>query len=148
MSVQGFGKATGFDSLVAGGGGGGGAPVQPPASTTEAVASGGSPAAKTFGAFTDPDALINSYSAAIVNAIGSTSFSGSGLGPYTFSGSADGDAFALTLNALNSGSQILATAVHVIGISIDTSTGVEAGSLNFLFAVNASPTIGTAGTLT
>ena len=148
MSVQGFGKATGFDSLVAGGGGGGGAPVQPPASTTEAVASGGSPAAKTFGAFTDPDALINSYSAAIVNAIGSTSFSGSGLGPYTFSGSADGDAFALTLNALNSGSQILATAVHVIGISIDTSTGVEAGSLNFLSAVNASPTIGTAGTLT
>jgi hypothetical protein len=54
----------------------------------------------------------------------------------------------LTLNALNSGSQILATAVHVVGISIDTSTGVDAGSLNFLFAINASPTIGTAGTLT
>lgn len=147
MSTQGFGKATGFDSLVTGGGSGG-APVQPPASTTEAVASGGSPAAKTFGAFTDPDALINSYSSAIVNAIGSTSVSGTGLGPYTFSGSADGDAFALTLNALNSGSQILATAVHVVGISSDSSTGASAGQLNYVFSVGISSELGSAGTLT
>ena len=149
MPIQSFGNREGLDSITASsGGGGGGAPVQPPASTTEAVASGGSPSAKTFSAFTDPDALINSYSSAIVNAIGSTSVSGSGLGPYTFSGSADGDAFALTLNALNSGGQKLATAVHVVGVSVDTSTGIDAGSLNFLFATNASPTIGTAGTLT
>ena len=121
MSVQGFGKGTGFDSLATSGGGVS-APVQPPASTTEQVSVGGSPTAKTFGAFTDPDALIASYSAAMVNVIGTTAVSGTGLGPYTFSGSADGDSFTLKLNALNGGGQTLATAVHAVDIAAPSST--------------------------
>ncbi len=103
--------------LPGGGGGGGGAPVQPPASTTQAVAAGGSPANKTFAAFTDADSRIASYSAAMVNAVGTTSVSGSGLGAYTFSGSSNGDSFTLKLNALDSGGQVLATAVHAVDIA-------------------------------
>jgi hypothetical protein len=135
--------------LPGGSGGGGGAPVQPPASTTEAVAAGDSPSAKTFGAFTDPDALIASYTAAMVNVIGSTAVTGTVLGPYTFSGTADGDAFTLKLNALNGSGQTLATAIHVVSIGIDTSTGAESGTgFQFLFATDVGVTIGTAGTLT
>jgi hypothetical protein len=82
-------------------GGGSVAPVEPPASTFEAVSAGGSPTAKTFAAFTDTGSRISSYSASVTNAVGSTTVSGSGLGPYTFSGSTDGDSFALELDALD-----------------------------------------------
>jgi len=108
--------------LPGGSGGGGGAPVQPPASTKQSVASGGSPAAKTFSAFTDADSLIASYSAAMVNTVGTTSVSGSGLGAYTFSGSSNGDSFTLKLNALNGGGQVLATAVHAVDIAAANAT--------------------------
>jgi hypothetical protein len=89
----------------------------PSVTGAEAVASGGSPAAKTFGAFNDQDSTINNYNATIVNAVGSTSVSGSGLGPYTFSGSADGDSFALKLDARNSSNEVLATALHSVDIA-------------------------------
>lgn len=109
----------GMGGLAAGGGGADPAPVTPPAATSEAVASGGSPAAKTFGAFTDPDGRISSYSAAITNAVGTTSIaSGSGLGAYTVSGSADGDSYALRLTALDADGDPLATAVHVVDIAV------------------------------
>jgi len=105
-----------------GGAGGGGAdlaPVTPPAATSEAVASGGEPSPKTFGAFTDPDGRIASYSAAITSVVGSTAIaSGSGLGAYTVSGSDDGDSYALRLTALDSEGEPLATAVHVVDIAV------------------------------
>ena len=100
-----------------GSGGGGDSIVTPPAATTQAVSSGGSPTAKTFGAFTDPDSVIDNYNATMVNAVGSTSASGSGLGAYTFSGSSDGDSFTLKLDARNSSNEILATAVHTVNIA-------------------------------
>lgn len=100
-----------------GGGGGGDSIVTPPSSTTEAVAAGGSPAAKTFGAFTDPDGVIDNYNATIINAVGSTTVSGTGLGAYTFSGSADGDSFTLKLDARDSSNNILATALHTVNVA-------------------------------
>jgi hypothetical protein len=100
-----------------GGGGGSTTPPTPPAATSEAVASGGSPSAKTFGAFTDPDGVIASYSATLTNVVGATTVSGSGLGPYTFSGTVDGDSFALELDALNGSGQVVATAVHAVDVA-------------------------------
>ena len=107
-----IGKNTGysFDS----GGGGGSAPVQPPAPTSEGTAADTNFAAKTFGAFTDPDGVIASYSATTINAQGSASWSGSGLGPYTATSSA-GDCGTLALYALNSSGDTVATAVHTYG---------------------------------
>jgi hypothetical protein len=96
---------------------GGDSIVEPPASTFEAVASGGSPAAKTFAAFTDTDSTINNYAATVVNAVGSTTVSGSGLGPYTLSGSTDGDSFTLKLDARNASNEVLATAVHAVDVA-------------------------------
>ncbi len=101
---------------------GGGAAVQPPSPTTQSVSVGGSPSAKTFSAFTDSDGLIASYSAAMVNVVGTSSTSGSGLGAYTFSGTSGGDSFVLRLNALSSGGQVLATAVHAVGIAAASAT--------------------------
>lgn len=96
------------------------APVTPPAATSEAVAADGAPAAKTFGAFTDPDGRIASYSAAITNAVGSTAIaSGSGLGAYTVSGYANGDGYVLRLTALDASGNPLATAVHVVDIAAE-----------------------------
>jgi len=96
------------------GGGGGSAPVQPPAPTSESTASDTNFAAKTFGAFTDPDGVIASYLAATINAQGSASWSGSGLGPYTATSSA-GDSGTLALYARNSSGDTVATAVHTYG---------------------------------
>jgi hypothetical protein len=95
------------------------AQVTPPATTTQSVAGGGSPSAVTFGAFTDPLGVIASYSAAISNVVGTTAVaSGSGLGPYTFSGFANGNAFSLALNALDGTGQIVATAYHTVNIGL------------------------------
>jgi len=99
------------------------APVEPPASTSEAVSAGGSPASKTFSAFTDTGSRISSYSASVTNAVGSTTVSGSGLGPYTFSGSADGDSFALELDALDGSGNVLATAVHAVDVAAAAAGG-------------------------
>ena len=101
--------------------GGGGAaapqPVTPPAPTSESVASGGSPSNKTFGSFTDPDSRIDNFNATITNVVGSTSISGSGLGAYSFSGSADGNSFVVELDARDASNNILATAVHAVSIA-------------------------------
>ncbi len=90
--------------------------VTAPAATSEAVAAGGSLSAKTFGAFTDPDGVIDNYVATVENASGSAAVSGSGLGPYTFSGTADGDAGTLYLTARDTSDNHLATAVHSFAI--------------------------------
>jgi len=95
--------------------------VTPPAATSQAAASGATPAAKTFGAFTDPDTTISGYNAALANIVGSTSLSGSGLGAYTFSGFSDGDSFVVTLDARDSGGQVVATAVHAVSIAVAAS---------------------------
>jgi hypothetical protein len=94
--------------------GGGAAPaaVTAPSPTTESVAAGGTPAAKTFGAFTDPDSRIASYSATTTNSVGSATWTGTGLGAYTIGSSADGDSGTLALTALDSSGDPLATAYH------------------------------------
>jgi hypothetical protein len=98
--------------------GGGGTPVTPPAATTEAVAAGGSPSATTFGAFTDPGSVISSYQATLTSTVGTTALAGgSGLGPYTYSGFADGDSFVVELDAKDAGGNVVATAVHAVDIA-------------------------------
>jgi len=97
--------------------------VTPPAATSEAVASGGSVTSWTFGAFTDPDGRIDSYSATLVTVTGSGSLSGSGLGPYSITGTADGDAYTVELDALDSDGGVLATAVHTIAIALGALPG-------------------------
>ena len=104
------------------GGGGSTTPPSPPAATSEAVAEDGSPSAKTFGAFTDPDGVITSYQSTLTNVVGSTTVSGTGLGPYTFSGSANGDSFVLELDAKDASANVVATAVHAVDVA-PTSTG-------------------------
>ena len=96
-------------------------PVTPPSDTTQKVAGGATPSNHTFGAWTDPGNLINSYSARITNASGSTSIaSGSGLGPYVVTGFTDSSAYALALNALDVGGNVLGTAIRDV-------TGTVAG---------------------
>ena len=100
------------DVFAAAAGGSTGYDVTPPAATTEATAAGVGLAAKTFGAFGGADAgLIDGHTARTVNASGSTSWSGSGLGAYTPSGGADGDAGVLALDA-TIGGVVVATALH------------------------------------
>jgi hypothetical protein len=98
-------------------GGGSVDPVTPPAPTSEAVASAGSPAAKTFGAFTDTGGRIASYAETLTKVVGTGTVSGTGLGAYTFSGTADGDVYLLELDAKDSGGDILATATHTVSIA-------------------------------
>jgi len=98
---------------IGGGSAGGGSvdPVTPPAAQSQSVAQGGSFSAVTFGAFTDSGGRISSYSASKTNVAGSGTISGTGLGPYTFSGTADGEVLTVELDALDSGGNVLATAV-------------------------------------
>jgi hypothetical protein len=116
----------------------GGAAVTPPTATSESVNVGGSLAAKTFGSFTDPDSRINNFLAAVTNTSGSASVSGTGLGAYTFSNTADGDSGTLSLTARDSSNATLATATHSFRIAAGAG-GVTAmvdlsgvGTYNFL----------------
>lgn len=111
-TLAGLSTSVSFTERIAGTGEA--AAVTAPADTSQAVASGGSFAAVTFGSFTDPDGRIDAsqYVATTTNSAGTTAWSGTGLGPYTASGSADGDAGVLTLTARNTAGDELATAVH------------------------------------
>lgn len=100
-------------------------PVEPPAPASESVAAGGSLAAVTFGAFTDAGGRISSYSATKTNVVGSGTISGSGLGPYTISGTADGEVIAIELDALDSGGDILATAAYTGAIAAASGGGAS-----------------------
>lgn len=105
-----------FDPTTGASGGatpGGSDPVTPPAAASESVAAGGSLAAVTFGAFTDPGGRISSYSATKTNVSGSATISGSGLGPYAIAGEADGEVLLIELDALDASANILATASYV-----------------------------------
>jgi hypothetical protein len=132
------------------GGGGGGSIVTPPSPTSEAVASGGSLTAKTFAAFTDPGGRIDAskYLATTTTASGSTSWSGTGLGPYTASGSADGDAGTLSLTARDSSLNPLATAVHsyerstVAGASWVQTLNIDLTALSSTTLAAGSQTVG------
>jgi hypothetical protein len=107
-----FDPTTGASGGASGGGGGSAYDVTPPAATTQAKASGASLTAHTFASFTGPDAgSIDGYTARVVNAVGSTSWSGSGLGAYTPSGDADGTSGTLALDATIGGT-VVATALH------------------------------------
>jgi hypothetical protein len=76
----------------------------------------------TFSAFTDPDGRIASYSATLVTVTGSGSLSGSGLGAYSITGTADGDAYTVELDALDGDGGVLATAVHTVAIAGGAAT--------------------------
>ena len=124
------------------GGGGGGAnpqPVTPPAPTSQSVSAGGSLSAKTFGSFTDPDSRIDNFVSSVTNASGSASVSGSGLGPYTFSSTANGDSGTLSLTARDASNNPLATATHSFriaasagGITLADLVDFSGTSYNFL----------------
>jgi hypothetical protein len=100
------------------------------------VISGGSISSWTFGAFTDPVGRIASYSATLVTVTGSGTLSGSGLGPYSITGTADGDAYTVELDALDGDGGVLATAVHTVTIAqaaaASTSALVFDGVDNYL----------------
>jgi len=115
-----------FDPTTGASGGatpGGSDPVTPPAAASESVAAGGSLAAVTFGAFTDPGGRISSYSATKTNVSGSATISGSGLGPYAIAGEADGEVLLIELDALDASSNVLATAVYTGSIGSSTTGG-------------------------
>ena len=95
-------------------------PVTPPAAASQSVAAGGSLAAFTFGAFTDPGARIASYAATVKNVVGTGTISGTGLGPYSFSGTADGEVITVELDAKDASSNVLATAVYTGSIATPT----------------------------
>jgi hypothetical protein len=97
--------------------GGGSTPVTPPAAQSQTQPQGGSFAAVTFGAFTDSGGRISSYSASRTNVVGSGTISGSGLGPYSFSGTADGEVITVELDALDASANVLATAVFTGSIA-------------------------------
>ena len=97
--------------------GGGSTPVTPPAAQSQTQPQGGSFSAVTFGAFTDSGGRISSYSAAKTNVVGSGTISGSGLGPYTFAGTADGEVITVELDALDASANVLATAVFTGSIA-------------------------------
>jgi hypothetical protein len=123
---------------VIGGGGASTYDVAPPAATTEATASGVALSAKTFGSFTGTDAgLIDGYTARTVNAAGSTSWSGTGLGAYTPSGGADGDAGVLALDA-TIGGVVVATALHDYSrAAASGASATEMGEVSFLSDMTA-----------
>mgnify|MGYP003114266517 CR=1 FL=1 len=109
-----------LDTIGGGSAGGGGSvdPVTPPAAQSQSVAQGGSFSAVTFGAFTDSGGRISSYGTpTVVNVVGSGTVSGSGLGPYSFSGTADGEVLTVELDALDSGGNVLATATFTGNIT-------------------------------
>lgn len=135
----------------AGGGGGSAYDVSPPAATTEAVAAGSSLSAKTFGSFTGADAAsIDGYTLRTVNAAGSTSWSGSGLGPWTPSGDADGNAGVIALDA-TIGGVVVATALHdyaraaASGAGLSTLLDVDFTALSAYDFLTTGGTSGTGG---
>lgn len=117
-----FDPTTGASGGASGGGGGSTYTVSPPAAATQVKAAGASLVAHTFGAFTGADAgSIDGYTARTVNAVGSTSWSGSGLGAWTPSGDADGNSGTLALDA-TIGGVVVATAI------LDYSRAAAAGA--------------------
>jgi hypothetical protein len=117
------GTSSGY-SLPGGGSTPAPAPVQPPLATSEDVALGGTPTPWTFGAFSDPDGQIAGYQARIENSNGTTSIaSGAGLGAYAVTGFANGNAYTLYLDALDTLGNILATAIRSVRITPATTGG-------------------------
>ena len=127
------------------GGGGGGAAVTPPAATSESVSAGGSLSAKTFGSFTDPDSRIDNFVSSVTNASGSASVSGSGLGPYTFSSTANGDSGTLSLTARDASNNPLATATHSFKIAAATGGVTAMVDISGVSSYNFLTTGGTSG---
>lgn len=103
-----------------GGGAASADPVTPPAAQSATAAEDGSLPAFTFGAFDDDGGRINSYGTpTVTNVVGSGTISGSGLGPYTLSGTGNGEVITVSLPALDLSGNVIATATY---------TGTIAGS--------------------
>lgn len=136
------------DSLATMGGseGGSGAPafsgVVAPDPTSESVAAGGSLSPKTFGAFTDPNGLIDpsNYNAVTTNADGSASWSGSGLGAYTPTDT-DGDSGTLALQARDADDNVLATAYHSYARGAATVAAEWADTTNYTYSSDNDITV-------
>ena len=115
--------------------------------TSEAVAAGGTPSVHAFTAFTGDTSEISSYSSLMVNARGSTVATGTGLGNYTYSGHADGNAFTHILKALDSSNNIIGVAWHSVGIG-SSGTGSWETMLDYNLKNVTTDTAKTAGTHT
>ena len=100
-----------------GGGAASADPVTPPAAQSATAAEGDPLGAVTFAAFTDPGSRIASYQATATNVSGSATISGSGRGPYTILGAADGEVLTIELDARDASSNVLATAVYTGSIA-------------------------------
>lgn len=105
---------------------GGGGTVTAPAATSEALPDTDTPTAKTFSAFTDTEGLIDNYASTILDIVGTTTASGSGLGPYTYSGAGPGTAFVHLLTARDASNNPLATAAHGVDIMPEPPSAVTA----------------------
>ena len=100
-----------------------GAAVTPPAPVKAVVSAGGSFSDVTFGAFIDPKGLIASYTATATNLQGTATISGSGLGPYTISGEADGESLVINLAAKDASNRVLGYATWAGTIILPTGGG-------------------------
>lgn len=122
---------------------GGGGTVTAPAATSEALPDTDTPTAKTFGAFTDTEGLIDNYASTILDIVGTTTASGSGLGPYTYSGAGPGTAFVHLLTARDASNNPLATAAHGVDIMPSPPVGlydwVSPVTFDFAAATTAGP---------
>jgi len=106
------------------------ATVRPPSPTASFVLAGQTISAKTFDKFTDREGIIRSYDV-LLRTNGSATVSGSGLGPYTLSGTADGDKGVIALRAKDEDGNTVATAIHVWGIESGASGVATDGSQDY-----------------
>jgi hypothetical protein len=100
-----------------------GTAVVPPDPVKASVAAGGSFSDVTFSAFHDPKGLISSYTATATNLQGTATISGSGLGPYTISGEANGESLVINLAAKDASSRVLGYATWAGTIALPTGGG-------------------------
>ena len=100
-----------------------GTAVIPPDPVKAVVSAGGSFSNVTFAAFIDPKGLIVSYTATATNLQGTATISGSGLGPYTISGEADGESLVINLAAKDASNRVLGYATWAGTIALPTGGG-------------------------
>ena len=127
-----------------------GTAVIPPDPVKVVVSAGGSFGDVTFGAFIDPKGLISSYTATVTNLQGTATISGSGLGPYTISGEANGESLVITLAAKDASNRVLGYATWAGTIALPTGGGswVDLVDLDFTDVTTTSALTAGSHTLT
>ena len=127
-----------------------GTAVIPPDPVKAVVSAGGSFSDVTFAAFIDPKGLISSYTATKTNLQGTATISGSGLGPYTISGEANGESLVITLAAKDASNRVLGYATWAGTIALPTGGGswVDLADLDFTDVTTTSALSTGSSTLT